>query len=278
MKSFITKLLSTTLVLLISLSLINISILSSEEEDEPTLDPGVYTFTIPATLHIKGDGSDKLTMFAEWGKGIEGINLSTSSKNVFNLIAEDGTSIKYEFVLGDYSSSTYSTYLENIIVLLDEYKYAGNYTDTLTFEIEPFYLTYNITHVLGDNVFFKDDYSPVVNYTINDTVTLPTSSNVSKEGFTFAGWYLNDSYDGDPITTFSGLDHIGGITLYAKWDVIVTNELPIAEEETPIEEVVEETKEEDETTEQEMVEEEKKEEESIPEVVEEIVNEEEANN
>ncbi len=46
--------------------------------------------------------------------------------------------------------------------------------------------------------------------------TLPTISEISREGYTFGGWYQNSNFDGNPITEIS-LQEYGDKTFYAKW-------------------------------------------------------------
>lgn len=53
-------------------------------------------------------------------------------------------------------------------------------------------------------------------YTYGETLVLPTKDDISKLGGTFAGWYDNPEFTGEPITELTVTDR-GAKTLYAKW-------------------------------------------------------------
>ena len=55
-------------------------------------------------------------------------------------------------------------------------------------------------------------------YTYGIGATLPDDSEISREGYTFAGWYMNSNYDGMAIEEISTTD-FGDKTYYAKWNV-----------------------------------------------------------
>ena len=52
-------------------------------------------------------------------------------------------------------------------------------------------------------------------YTVDDVQTLPTSDEIVKTDYLFAGWYDNESLSGDAVTTTAGAS--GSKTYYAKW-------------------------------------------------------------
>ncbi|MBQ0036929.1 MAG: InlB B-repeat-containing protein [Firmicutes bacterium] len=292
MKTFITKLLSTTLVLLISLSLINIREISAKGGN----DPRVYEFTIPATVQVKGDNPSFTIEGGYSPDGFSSFIINISSNNGFKLISDENVELSYGLSSStpdDQEITTEDDYIEYKTSLTDNKfsktfnininssaVYAGNYKDTLTFEVETVLKEHTVTYHTDGGLLSCEGIKEVESgktyeqfYTVEDLVILPT--NVSKEGCTFKGWYTTNDFSFDPVTSFEGWKHFSR-DFYAKWEPITTDDIPIVEEETPTEEVVEEIKEE-EPTEQEIVEEEKKEEETIPEVVEEVVNEEEAN-
>ena len=54
-------------------------------------------------------------------------------------------------------------------------------------------ITYNITYAYVGNVFTFNKYFTAPSKHTCDTVTeLPDSSNVTKKGYSFGGWYLDD--------------------------------------------------------------------------------------
>ena len=56
--------------------------------------------------------------------------------------------------------------------------------------------------------------SYVTNYTYGEGAALPT--DVEKSGYTFAGWYENDRFEGSAVTAISDTEY-GDKTYYAKW-------------------------------------------------------------
>ena len=72
--------------------------------------------------------------------------------------------------------------------------------------------TYTITYSLDDGV---NPSNVPTTYTVEDSITLPTPT---KEGYTFNGWYTNDEFTGNAITTIA-LGTIGNKTYYAKWTI-----------------------------------------------------------
>ena len=85
-------------------------------------------------------------------------------------------------------------------------------------------VTYNITYVRYDGVW-AEEYTPTHKYTIETTeITLPTAENISKTGYTFAGWYdtaddVNETGIGNQVTANDIIGSTGDKMLYAKWTI-----------------------------------------------------------
>ena len=56
----------------------------------------------------------------------------------------------------------------------------------------------------------------IKSYTDGTTVTLPGAGDITREGYTFEGWYKDSGFSGSPVTEISSTD-TGNKTLYAKW-------------------------------------------------------------
>jgi len=84
---------------------------------------------------------------------------------------------------------------------------------TIHVEFEP--KTYSITYKDSQGNIL-DGLNPV-NYTYGKGVILPEA--VNKEGYTFAGWYTNSSFQGQPIVNINSNDY-GDKVYYAKFNLI----------------------------------------------------------
>lgn len=63
---------------------------------------------------------------------------------------------------------------------------------------------------------FAEGYTALSNY--DEPVTeLPGAEQITKAGYEFAGWYDNEEFNGEPVTSLSTADHSGSVVLYAKW-------------------------------------------------------------
>lgn len=63
---------------------------------------------------------------------------------------------------------------------------------------------------------FAEGYTAPSNY--DEPVTeLPGAEQITKAGYEFAGWYDNEEFNGEPVTSLSIADHSGSVVLYAKW-------------------------------------------------------------
>ena len=84
-------------------------------------------------------------------------------------------------------------------------------------------VSYNINYKnLGADCSWASGYTQPTSYTIEDSVTLPTSLNISRTGYTFEGWYdsqdANNNGTGNAVTSWSSTaNKTGVVDLYAKW-------------------------------------------------------------
>ena len=65
----------------------------------------------------------------------------------------------------------------------------------------------------------------VIAYDYGEGATLPTAADVTREGYTFAGWYDNEALTGNPVTAIGPTDE-GDKTYWAKWNLI-PGDLPV---------------------------------------------------
>ena len=85
---------------------------------------------------------------------------------------------------------------------------------TLTATWTPIQYTLSFDTVNGSAV------SPIT-YTVESSqIDLATSAISTRRGYTFAGWYDNAEYSGDPLTAITPSETARNLTLYAKWGVI----------------------------------------------------------
>ena len=56
----------------------------------------------------------------------------------------------------------------------------------------------------------------IKSYTEGTTLTLPGGGDITRRGYTFAGWYEDSGFSGSPVTEISSTD-TGDKTFYAKW-------------------------------------------------------------
>ena len=56
----------------------------------------------------------------------------------------------------------------------------------------------------------------VTGYTYGTGTVLPTTNDITREGYRFDGWYADSSFSGSPVTEITGTD-TGNKTFYAKW-------------------------------------------------------------
>ena len=79
--------------------------------------------------------------------------------------------------------------------------------------------TYNVTYVLnGGN--WATGYTAPTQYTKGVALALPVPGYITRDGFTFDGWYDNASFTGNEVTEIPA-DATGDKTYYAKWTEII---------------------------------------------------------
>src|SRR5699024_5105426 len=86
------------------------------------------------------------------------------------------------------------------------------------------YEQYAINYEINGGVFNAEGI--VKEYTAKDEVSLPSEKHVSKEGYTFEGWYTEANFSGDKVENIAK-GSTGDKTFYAKWEEAV-NENEVA--------------------------------------------------
>ncbi|MCQ2446008.1 MAG: InlB B-repeat-containing protein, partial [Clostridia bacterium] len=115
------------------------------------------------------------------------------------------------------------------------YTFAGWYTNA-DFEGSP--VTRITSEDTGDKIFYAKwtanvyqvtlnaiggtiaEGKDITSYTYDTEVLLPTAEDMTRTGYTFAGWYANANYSGEAVTAILP-GAIGNQTYFAKWDALV---------------------------------------------------------
>ncbi len=90
----------------------------------------------------------------------------------------------------------------------------GNATYTAQFSPTPRTYSVILNTVLGGTIA---EGHKVTSYTCGTAVALPGAEYVTLTGYTFAGWYTDINYTGDPVTEISASDY-GDKEFFAKWN------------------------------------------------------------
>ena len=83
---------------------------------------------------------------------------------------------------------------------------------TLTAKWEP--LKYSVTLDVNGGVINNS----ITEYVYGEGVVLPSASDMTKEGYTFGGWYTSSDFSGSFVTNIGSTER-GNKTYYAKWNV-----------------------------------------------------------
>lgn len=180
------------------------------------------TFTINKSLGVKGMKAGLYVVDRYRNeKSIEGFE----AENLDLVIEDDVITAKYNktsvpngyylFKAEFYADSGCKIFInnyENIVEVI-----TGSTTDSVI-DISELNKLYSIKYVLNGGEFIEGFSIPSV-FTRLSNLELPNYINVKKEGSFFAGWYLNEDFNGNRLVTTTSLDN--DIVLYAKWNSII---------------------------------------------------------
>ena len=94
----------------------------------------------------------------------------------------------------------------------------GNATSTgsVVIDVTSIADSYTITYQMNGGTF-ADGYTAPATYTYDGTVTLPTDTEITRNGYVFNGWYTTQDCSGDEIPTLEPSKNHKNLELYAKW-------------------------------------------------------------
>ena len=96
-----------------------------------------------------------------------------------------------------------------------EYDFTTAVTESLTLYAKWTLNTYTVTLHLNDGTIANG--KDVTEYTYGTGATLPTADDITREGYTFEGWYDNKALTGNPVTEISDTE-TGNKEYWAKWE------------------------------------------------------------
>ena len=96
--------------------------------------------------------------------------------------------------------------------------------DDAELTIKPVYdiITYTITYYTNEGVWVDEESVPK-SYTTDKGVILPGEDSITKEGYTFGGWFTDFEFKEETLKAEIGIGEVGNISLYAKWNIIKSN-------------------------------------------------------
>ena len=172
-----------------------------------------YYRPVLEVLNPKTLGSDGLkivTLKFDGGKlGGSGDNIKIVVRNngtytapsYEGLTRPDGNNDTYFYWLGSDGNS----YIPGDVVSSD--------VTSLTAKWEP--LKYSVTLEVNGGVINNNNIS---DYVYGKGATLPSASDMTKEGYTFGGWYTSSDFSGSFVTNIGSTER-GNKTYYAKWNI-----------------------------------------------------------
>ena len=184
-------------------------IIGCDEDDAKAYYRPVLEVSNPKTLG--SDGLKAITLNLGGGKlGGSGDDIKIVVKNngtytapsYEGLTRPDGNNDTYFWWLGSDGNS----YLPKDTVSAD--------VETLTAKWEP--LKYSVTLKANGGVI--NNNSNTTEYIYGEGVVLPSASDMTKEGYSFGGWYTSSDFSDSPVTNIDATDR-GNKTYYAKWNV-----------------------------------------------------------
>ena len=176
--------------------------------DENCTEVSKYNFN----THVTGN----ITLYAKW----------TANEYTVTFDYKDGTTtptttvVTYNEAYGTLPAPTRTGYTFNGWYLEEEFN--NEVTSTITVTTADNHTLYAKWTAKEYNITYMSDGSQLsdltpTNYTYGVGVTtLPT--NVTKDGYTFKGWYDNEGLTGDAVTSISQ-EATGDKTFYAKWEL-----------------------------------------------------------
>ena len=175
-------------------------------------DAKAYYRPVLEVLNPKILGSDGLKAIT---LNLNGGKLGGSSDNIKIVVKNNGTytAPSYEgLTRPDGNNDTYFWWLDsdgNSYIPGDA---VSSDVTTLTAKWEP--LKYSVTLDVNGGVINNS----ITEYVYGEGAALPSASDMTKEGYTFGGWYLSSDFSGSIVTNIDATDR-GDKTYYAKWNI-----------------------------------------------------------
>jgi len=187
-------------------------------------------FSGSAVTQLKTGSYGDKTYYAKWAKTVYSISYSGSDNatlsngvQLYTGFTEEDTEITLP-VADEISKSGYtfggwysdSSFTSPVTSLTKDSATSGS---TLTLYAKWTVDTYTISYTENGGSW-EESYTAPSSYTVeSESITLAASSDISKTGYTFSGWYAASDFSGEAVTEIA-CGSYGDVTLYAKWTAI----------------------------------------------------------
>ena len=171
------------------------------------VDPEIYAFSAGETIYVK----DAVRGTIVYGNGTPDTLYVFAHDAADKTVPLPSTPARTGYTFGGWSDGSTTYEAGKSVTITADTTFTAQWTANI----------YTVTLHPNDGTIAEG--KDVTSYTYGVGAALPT--DVTRRGYTFAGWYDNEELDGDPVTAIPA-DAIGDVAYWAKWEPVSSGGRP----------------------------------------------------